>query len=882
VQKLLAYAAWVREKMRPHTGGSTAGSSGEGMAKHFGFGRIVRLGVALLAAGVVTGVGLAARAAPPPRSGWDRTRDWFSQNFEVHGFARTLYYTRVPEWENTPEPSSLRTELNLEPQLKIWSNDDYDAKLSFYGVLRPVYEAVYDFNPNLYGRSLKHAAVGTGGAYPNNQNAFLSWDGEGFFGEGGRLDGEFTILNSDTGSFFEGRPVPAISIDPVVFFGRVTAPVTARGSHQSAVGGNADGTTYEDLRDNFGSVLGVPVFNNGGLPAGRGLDASLTAGAASAFAAAGLDTPLNYYFRGGIGDSGSLVDGSADINRREPELKYDCFDNAHPYCFAREFYLDFTWEDTFVRFGRQQIVWGKTDAFRLQDVINPIDLGYHNVFPSLEERRIPVLALDVIQSLGYIGPFQDVSLEFAWVWDRFIPDQFGQCGEPWAFTAACEARADAGGHGLFNFSLASVDQHKWTFGNTQPGVRLEWRIPEPSISFSLSFFYGFQKTPVAKFQNFYSVDNPNSAVMLFLQGLADPGFANAINPTGSVAATIDGLAALGSTTGGPFAYSSPGNIANAGNAAASTGIWLEGFDPYERAGSAAAGDLQLANQDLQNAFYALTNVVPVPNGCADAVGEQALAVCGGAISLFGLPWSASEAELKYPRVPTLGGSLDYQIPGIDTILRLEMAAEFSRGIQDTDQLDQVAHSDVFKAAIGLDRSTFIPFINPDRTAFISFQTFLEHIVDYNDGSLPNEGMVPYQTDVISTLFMENYWRNDSIVLTNLAAVDWQAQAVLWAPKIRYVYNQNLFFEFGFNMLWGQTRRHNIRDFCSDGTIDSPSAANGGCTFRNPATWQAGNWQDLNGPLQRASVSPYGWGQQSFADRFMRTRDEFWVGVTYQF
>jgi hypothetical protein len=63
----------------------------------------------------------------------------------------------------------------------------------------------------------------------------------------------------------------------------------------------------------------------------------------------------------------------------------------------------------------------------------------------------------------------------------------------------------------------------------------------------------------------------------------------------------------------------------------------------------------------------------------------------------------------------------------------------------------------------------------------------------------------------------------------------------------------------------------------------PAAPGGGtCTFRDPTTWQAGNWQDLNGPLQRASISPFGWAQSSFADRFMRRRDEFWVGVTYQF
>ena len=92
----------------------------------------------------------------------------------------------------------------------------------------------------------------------------------------------------------------------------------------------------------------------------------------------------------------------------------------------REAYFEFEYKNTFVRLGKQQIVWGKTDAFRLQDKINPIDFGYHNVFPDLEERRIPQLALDVIHSFGDVGPFQDVSVELAWVFDRFIPAQVGQ------------------------------------------------------------------------------------------------------------------------------------------------------------------------------------------------------------------------------------------------------------------------------------------------------------------------------------------------------------------------------------------------------------------------------------------------------------------------
>jgi hypothetical protein len=776
-------------------------------------------------------------ASPPDRSAFDSARDWFGEHFEVHGFLRTNFYVRSPNFSEDPVPSSLRSEINLEPELRLYESDEW--KVGFYGVFRPVYEAVFDTQSELYGRAPEQSVFGTAGAYPFNSNARRSGKGQSFPLEGGRLDGEFTILNADTGTLFSAERAAAVAIDDVVFFGRVTAPIATKGKNQAQIGGPARGTTYQDLLAHF-------PLPNAGLPAGSGLDASL-----NLLASQPLTTPLSFYGR--QSSRNSLDQGSADINANEDELKFDCFDIAHPYCFAREFYLDIERGDTFVRFGRQQIVWGKTDAFRLQDTINPLDFSYHNVFPSLEDRRIPVLALDVIQSFGQVGPFDDVSLEGAWVFDRFIPDQFGQCGEPWAFTAACEARADAGGHQLFNFSLAGVQERDWTFGNTQPGARLEFRLPDPSISFSLSFFYGFQKTPVAEFGNFYSVDNPNAAVMLFLQGIADGGGT-------PIAGTIDALAALGAANGGPFPYSG--------------GVWLSGFDPYDRAGPTPnpGGTLEAANQDLQNAWFSLTNLLPpAAGGCAGVPDGPALQDCGGQIAIFGLPWSASQATLKYPRIWSLGASLDYQIPGVDTVLRLEVASDLDRGIQNTNLLDQVSRSDVFKAAVGLDRSTFIPFINPDRTAFISLQTFVEHIVDYDGDRFGDDGMVPWETTVISTLFTQNYWRNDSLVLTNLVAADWKSSAYIWGPSFKWVLNDHLSFEFGVNVLWGESQKHNLRDLCADATLSC---------FGNPATWQAGNWQTLSGPLVRAAQSPF-WSQQSFADKFMRDRDEFWVGITWQ-
>jgi hypothetical protein len=431
--------------------------------------------------------------------------------------------------------------------------------------------------------------------------------------------------------------------------------------------------------------------------------------------------------------------------------------------------------------------------------VNPLDVGSHNVFTSLEDRRIPVLAIDLVHSFGQVGPFEDFSFEAVWVVDKFKPIQVGQCGDFWAFTAACESRADAGGHGLLNQSLARVEERDWTLSNTEPGFRFEFRLPEPSIAFSLSGFWGFQDIPVARFKNGYKTENPNPAMMLFLQSLGIPG-------------TV-----------------------------------IPAFDPYDFASIQAASNNALAVwQGSFGSGGALCD--------ADTLSGQAHALCieGTGLQPVGWIWSASQAVVEYPRVFTLGGSLDYQIPNVDTVLRLEASYDFDRHINNTYKFDGVDRSDVVLAAIGLDRSFFIPWLNKDRTAFVSFQTFVEHVLDHQGNQ--RRGMVTPEWGVISTFFIENYWRQDSLVLTTFVAYDWTARAWITGPKFKWVVNDRLSFEVGVNLLGGSKKQFNISDICASGGFDC---------LADPTTWQTGNWQLIN-ELRSLRRGPF-FGQESFAD-----------------
>ena len=53
-----------------------------------------------------------------------------------------------------------------------------------------------------------------------------------------------------------------------------------------------------------------------------------------------------------------------------------------------------------ISLGRRQLVWGRTDLFRVLDVINPVDYSRQNIYDELEDIRIPMGMLTVDYRMG--------------------------------------------------------------------------------------------------------------------------------------------------------------------------------------------------------------------------------------------------------------------------------------------------------------------------------------------------------------------------------------------------------------------------------------------------------------------------------------------------
>ena len=150
--------------------------------------------------------------------------DWWSENFELHGYARSTAYFNSPglSFGKEFQMSSWYNVLNLEWQAGLYQGDELTVDL--YGVFTPTYDAVYDIYPNVYGKRRDGAAFGTQFAAPVVSGlGFVkpAIAGSSFPGHGVCIHGQFCEVNQDTGFLFTGRMNPQMLFDDTVFFGAV-------------------------------------------------------------------------------------------------------------------------------------------------------------------------------------------------------------------------------------------------------------------------------------------------------------------------------------------------------------------------------------------------------------------------------------------------------------------------------------------------------------------------------------------------------------------------------------------------------------------------------------------------------------------------------------
>ncbi len=334
------------------------------------------------------------------------------------------------------------------------------SSVRFNGTFRASYDAVYDLNDDEYGKNAGGAITlqQVGGPLPPDLAAALPFDSippaQVPHGQGLVLE----YIPGMLGAPWNGSYVPDLVNNP-----NAGLEVLGQDLH------NVDG----------GMSFGVPV------------------------------RPCNVDSRGCL--KGYM---DADLNElRSPEFN-DELD------FIREAYMDATIDfdsgsQLGIKLGKQQIIWGRTDLFRVLDVINPVDYSSNNIFDELEDIRIPLWMLEAEYRMGPTGVFDDLNFSAVWNFDKFRPHNLGQGGTPNQIIGAggffrgmnncwkngCTVSNFAFGHTTVEFQphtigIRDVNLPSNSLDDSQFGFKLEGVYKE--IGFSLNYYNYRQQTPVLR------------------------------------------------------------------------------------------------------------------------------------------------------------------------------------------------------------------------------------------------------------------------------------------------------------------------------------------------------------------------------------------------
>jgi hypothetical protein len=503
----------------------------------------------------------------------------------------------------------------------------------------------------------------------------------------------------------------------------------------------------------------------------------------------------------------------------------------------RELYADAIIGDFWIRLGKQQIVWGKTDFFRLQDVLNPVDFGQHFFFDSFEDIRIPQWMLSVQYKAGAIGPLTDNAFQFVWNFDEFRPVGLGDPSHAWAHPFAKDksvfalfnqffsvepcigagynpantgganwASALGGGSAAVSAALAAnpqarcgalgpqdqrspsgfgqpvglnyEDRPDWDISHTEPAVRWEFRFK--SVRLALSHHYGWNDIPVFRF---HSV-NVNSEV-LGAAGANGQFAGNICNDRLIFDLAADLVTGAGQCSrsgfrGGAFSGGLPVNVmtpdaaiqAIAGNAGAAAFGTRDGVNLQQAAQNALA-------QDNAELFWRHSG------GNNDGAGGY----------IFG-----GQTDIQYKQAHTTGLSIDYFEPFSGIVARIESSITLDELVNNTRKADWVDTSDVMRWSIGLDRPTFIPWLNKDRTFFLSMQLFDTWYIDHEgDGKT---GYLNDEHNFITTFFFIGNYMRDTLKPVGFFVWEEATNAYTAGLNLEWLIDNHWSMKVGLHTLWG--------------------------------------------------------------------------------
>ncbi|MFH2044317.1 MAG: DUF1302 family protein [Pseudomonadota bacterium] len=388
----------------------------------------------------------------------------------------------------------------------------------------------------------------------------------------------------------------------------------------------------------------------------------------------------------------------------------------------REYYFRAFFKNSTLKIGRQQIVWGEADLFRMSDIINPLDLSAGGTFvQDLENVRVPLRAIDFVHEVPNQHGFK---IELVAIPEDFRPNTLSAPGGNWdpfyattpdinlaTFAPAAwpppplilaPLNINWNRQDIANALIQGMERDLNDFqddSHFQGGARLRARFGD----WDGSMFYYYSRAQDAVM----TLDRNAEALVEVATNSAHPAY----NPT-----LIHGIAAIGP--------------------------------------SFVGSSLHFYWPKVQN------------------IGIT-----------FNVPESLTDSIIRFESAYTIDQPFTVDSPN-QWVIGMQSMLDPSGLLIFPDT--EYTEKDVFAYMIGFDRPTFISALNRDKTFFISGQLYQKFVINAADGmktGLGREGYSKQQTMV--TLLINSEYFDGRITPEVLGAYDFSAKAGLTRATLTY-------------------------------------------------------------------------------------------------
>jgi len=161
----------------------------------------------------------------------------------------------------------------------------------------------------------------------------------------------------------------------------------------------------------------------------------------------------------------------------------------------------------------------------------------------------------------------------------------------------------------------------------------------------------------------------------------------------------------------------------------------------------------------------------------------------------------AQIALDYQRNHILGFAMDFAHDRSGSSWNIE-ATWFRRvRLGDLDSFDMNSRADLLNLTIGVDRPTFIRFLNKNQSFFLTAQLFMQYVVGY-EKSFTTDG--PFNARMTVGVF--SGYHQDRLLPGVILVYDFSSYsgAVLW--RLGWRVNQSFLIQIGFNTFWGEVDR----------------------------------------------------------------------------